>query len=127
MVTKTRITLGLLPKEKKAVREFIARVCAEHGDKIQHAALFGSKTREDWTESSDVDILLIVANNEREFRRSIIHLAAEIELKHDVILDVRVIPAERWNYYAQIKAGLYLNIHRDAVPLRLPKIKSIAA
>jgi len=37
MATKTRPPLGLLPKEKKAVREFITRVRAAYGDKIQRA------------------------------------------------------------------------------------------
>lgn len=119
MAAQTRPAVGLLPKEKKAVREFITRVRTAYGDKIQHAALFGSKTRKDWTEYSDVDILLIVAKDEREFRRSIIHLVADVELKYDVILDVRIIGAERWQYYADIKAGLYQNITRDAVPIRM--------
>lgn len=126
MVTKTRPALGLLPKEKKAVREFITRVRATYGDKIQRAALFGSKTRKDWTKYSDVDILLIVQDQDRELRYSIIYIAADVELKYDVLLDVRIIPAERWQYYADIKAGLYKNITRDAVPIRFPKIKSNA-
>lgn len=124
MASKTRPPLGLLPKEKKAVREFITRVRAAYGDKIQRAALFGSKTRKDWTKYSDIDILLIVQNKDRDLRYSIIYTAADVELKYDVLLDVRVIPAERWQYYADIKAGLYKNITKDAVPIRFRKIKS---
>jgi predicted nucleotidyltransferase len=124
MAAKTRLALGLLPKEKKAVREFITRVRAAYGDKIQRAALFGSKARKNWTEYSDVDILLIVAEKDRELRRSIIYTAADVELKYNVLLDVRVISAERWRYYAEIEAGLYKNISKDAVPIRLPKIKT---
>lgn len=71
-----------------------------------------------------MDLLLIVANDEREFRRSIIHLVADVELRHDVILDVRIIGADRWQYYADIKAGLYKNITRDAVPIRIYKKKA---
>ena len=126
MAAKTRIALGLLPKEKKAVREFITRVRAAYGDKIQRAALFGSKTRKDWTKYSDVDILLIIQDQDRELRYSIIYIAADVELKYDVFLDVRIFSAERWQYYADIKAGLYKNIIRDAVPIRFPKIKSNA-
>ncbi len=113
-------------KEKKALREFITRARAAYGDRIQYAALFGSKARKDWTEYSDVDILLIVAKDEREFRRSILHLVADVELKYDVILDVRIIGADRWQYYADIKAGLYQNITRDAVPIRMYKKKAPA-
>lgn len=124
MAAQTRSALGLSPKEKKALREFITRASAAYGDRIHYAALFGSKARKEGTVSSDVDILLIVANDEREFRRSIIHLVADVELKHDVILDVRIIGADRWKYYADIKAGLYKNITRDAVPIRMYKKKA---
>jgi len=86
--------------------------------------LFGSKTRKDWTKYSDIDILLIVQDKDRELRYSIIYTAADVELRYDVLLDVRVIPAERWQYYADINAGLYQNIMRDAVPIRFRKIKS---
>jgi uncharacterized protein (UPF0332 family) len=63
MAAKTRPALKLSSKEKKAVREFITTVRLAYGDKIQRAALFGSKVRGDDTKYSDVDILLIVADD----------------------------------------------------------------
>lgn len=124
MAAKTQSSLGLLPKEKKAIREFITRVRSAYGDKIQHAALFGSKVRRDWTKYSDVDILLIVEEKDRELRQAVIYTAADVELKYDVLLDVRIISAARWQYYAEIQAGLYQNISRDAVPIRFRKRKT---
>lgn len=121
MVTKARPALGLLPKEKKAVREFITRIRSAYGDKIQRAALFGSKVRRDWTKYSDVDILLIVEEKDRELRQAVIYTAADVELKYDVLLDVRIISAERWKYYSDIQAGLFKNISKDAVPIRIYK------
>ena len=124
MAAKARPALGLLPKEKKAVREFITRVRSVYGDRIQHASLFGSKARRNWKKYSDVDILLVVEGNDRKLREDIIYTSADIDLKYNVLLDVRVISAERWQYYADIKAGLYQNITRDAVPIRFRKIKT---
>jgi len=121
MAAKTRPALKLSPKEKKAVREFIATVRSAYGDKIQHAALFGSKVRGDWTKYSDVDILLIVEDDSWAFRKAIIGIDSDVELKYDVMLDIRVISAARWQYMANIQAGLYQNISRDAVPIRFPK------
>ena len=105
------------------VWEFITRVRAAYGDNVRRAALFGSKTRKDWTKYSDVDILLVVDEKDRELRQSIIYTAADVELKYDVLLDVRIISAERWQYYANIKVGLYQIITRDAVSIRFRKIK----
>lgn len=121
MVTKARPSLKLSPKEKKAVREFITTVRLAYGDKIQRAALFGSKVRGDWTKYSDVDILLIVKDDKWKFRQPFSVIISDIALKYDVELDVRVISTARWQYLANIKAGLYQNITRDAVPIRFRK------
>lgn len=126
MVAKARPALKLLPKEKQAVREFIRMVRSVYGDKIHRAALFGSKVRGDWTKYSDVDILLIVEDDSWAFRKAIIRIDSDIELKYDVMLDVRVISAERWQYMENIQAGLYQNISKDAVPIRFRKTTTTA-
>ena len=126
MAAKKRTALNLAPREKKAVREFITLARSAYGDQIRRVALFGSKVRGDWKKYSDIDILLIVEDDSWKFREPIWRIAAGIDLKYDLLLDIRIISAERWQYYADIKAGLYQNIIRDAVPIRLRKIKSSA-
>jgi predicted nucleotidyltransferase len=127
MASKTRTALNLSPQEKKAVREFIKAVRMAFGDKIQRAALFGSKVRGDWTKYSDVDILLITDDDSWAFRRDIIGIDSDIELKYDVLLDIRVISESRWEYMKRIQAGLYQNITRDAVPIRFRKLVATSA
>ena len=127
MATKTRTALKLAPKEQKAVREFLRAVRLAYGNKIQSAALFGSKARGKWTKYSDIDILLIVADDRWNFRKAIWSIAADIELKHDTLLDVRVISETRWEYMKRIQAGLYQNITRDAVPIPFRKIAPASA
>jgi predicted nucleotidyltransferase len=126
MARKAKPALKLSLKEKKAVREFITTVRLAYGDKIQRAALFGSKVRGDYTKYSDVDILLIVADDKWKFRQPFSVIVSDIALKYDVELDVRVISATRWQYMADIQAGLYQNISRDAVPIKIVKRKSPA-
>ena len=123
MVTETRTALGLSPREKKAVGGFLASVRLAHGGKIQRAALFGSKVRGEAAEYSDIDILLIVTDDNWKFRREISRISSDIALKFDVLLDVRVISAARWQYMSDIQAGLYQNISRDAVPITGSKRK----
>ncbi len=118
MASRTRPALKLSIKEKKAVREFIRTVQSAYGDKIQRAALFGSKVRGDWTKYSDIDVLLIVADDKWKFRQPFSVIVSDIALKYDVSLDIRVISAARWQYLANIQAGLYQNISRDSVPIR---------
>ncbi|MBI5935404.1 MAG: nucleotidyltransferase domain-containing protein [Chloroflexi bacterium] len=127
MATETRTALNLSPREKKAVRDFIKAVRMAYGDKIQRAALFGSKVRGDWTKYSDIDILLITDDDSWTFRRDIIGINSDIELKYDVMLDIRVISETRWEYMKRIQAGLYQNITRDAVPIPFRKLAPVGA
>ena len=103
------------------MQEFLATVRWTYGEKIRRAALFGSKARGDSTKYSDVDILLIVTDDSWEFRKAISQINSDVELKYDVMLDVRVISASRWQYMAEIQSGLYQNISRDAVALKFHK------
>ncbi len=121
MVAKARPALNLAPREKKAVREFVRTVRLSYGDKIQRAALFGSKVRGDDTKYSDVDILLITTDEKWRFRQPMSVILSDIALKYDVALDVRVISAKRWESMKAMQAGLYQNISRDAVPIRFHK------
>ena len=122
MAAKAGPVLKLSSKEKKAVREFIRAVRLAYGDQIQRAALFGSKVRGDGTTYSDVDILLIVADEKWKYRQPISVILSNIALKYDVEIDVRVISAARWQHMKSVQAGLYQNITRDAVPIRFRKI-----
>jgi len=99
------------------VREFLAKLRQAYGEKVQRVALFGSKARGDDTKYSDVDILLILADEKWKFRQALSVLVSDIALKYDVRLDIRVISASRWQYMAEIQSGLYQNIARDAVAL----------
>ncbi len=121
MVTKTQTVIKLSPTEKKAVQEFIKIVRSQYGDKIQRAALFGSKVRGDWTKYSDIDILLIIDDEKWKFRQPFSVIVSDIALKYDVALDVRVISKTRWQYLKNIQAGLYQNISRDSIPLQFHK------
>jgi len=117
MVTQTPTAVNLSLNESSAIQEFLFRVRRAYGEKIERAALFGSKARSDSTEYSDIDILLIVADDDWRFEKSIIEIGSDISLEYDVLLDVRILSVGQWQYLADIQAGLHQNITRDAVPL----------
>ncbi len=95
-----------------------------YGNKIQRAALFGSKVRGDSNRYSDIDILLIVTDDNWKFRKAISSISSDIALKYDVLLDIRMISVKHWQYMADIKSGLFQNISRDSVPIRIIKKES---
>lgn len=118
MVTQTGPPLKNLSEvERTAVLEFLERVRSMYDGQIQRAILFGSKARGEATSDSDIDVLLIVADETWQFRDEICNISADVSLKYDVLLDARVIGAARWQYMRDIQAGLYQNISREAIPL----------
>jgi predicted nucleotidyltransferase len=119
MVTQTGSAINLPSKEKRAVKDFLAAVQTKYGKRIQRAALFGSKVRGDSNRYSDIDILLIVTDEDWKFRKAVSSISSDIALKYDVLLDIRIISASRWQYMADIRSGLYQNISRDSVPIEI--------
>lgn len=97
----------------------MAGVHKAYGEKVQRAALFGSKVRGDANRYSDIDILLIVTDDNWKFRKVVGGISSEIALKYDVSLDIRMISSSRWQYMADIQSGLYRNISRDSVPIKI--------
>jgi predicted nucleotidyltransferase len=127
MVAQGQTSLNLSSREKTAVRDFLTTVCTTYGEKIQYSALFGSRVRGDSQIDSDIDILLIVTNDHWRFQQAISKISSEVALKYDVTLDVRIISKSRWQYYADIQAGLYQNISKEAVPFKVRIKRTVPA
>ena len=84
-------------------------------DQLEAVALFRSKVRGESHSHSDIDMLVILACEDRDLRRTILKRAARISLEHDVLLSPRVIGLERWK---QLRGfSLYRNITKVSAGL----------
>ena len=117
MVTKEKFLVKLSQRETRAVKKFLLHLQKAYGKQIQQAMLFGSKARGEATNDSDIDILLLVTDETWTLKDGIVDIAADINLEYDLLIDVRVIGAERWQHMADIQAGLYRTISQDAISL----------
>ena len=120
MVTEAKSALRKLSEiERSAVLDFLARINSTYGRQIQKALLFGSKARGEANPDSDIDVLLISADETWQLRDEICNISAAVSLKYDVLLDVRVIGETRWAYMSKTQAGLYRNVSSEAIPLAI--------
>jgi len=110
----TRITLTTA--EQRALQEFAQYLQLHFTKQVKRIALFGSKARGDSGRDSDIDVLIILASEDRPLRREILKQAARLSLKYDVLLSPRVIGVERWEQMQGF--SLYQNVQREAT--RLP-------
>ncbi|MBN1148613.1 MAG: nucleotidyltransferase domain-containing protein [Anaerolineales bacterium] len=99
-------------QEQQALQAFITFLQQSISNKIVTVALFGSKARGDSQPDSDLDVLVILNQEDRELRRSILKQAARISLNYDVLLSPRIIGMERWKEMRGF--SLYRNIIQDA-------------
>ena len=107
--------ISLAAQDQQALQEFVAYLHKSIPNQIELVALFGSKARGDSKHESDIDVLVILSQEDRELRREILKQAARFSLKYDVLLSPRVIGAERWKKMRGF--SLYQNVQRDAAGL----------
>ena len=79
--------LSMLKSEESfAVLEFARLLRDRFGSMVKEIILFGSKVRKDSDKESDIDILIVFTNLSWEIKKSISELAAEENLKHNVLI-----------------------------------------
>ncbi len=110
-------TTTLTPSEQQALQSLVASIYQLAPEQIESIALFGSKSRGDSSEDSDIDVLIIIKKEDRDLRREILRQAARISLDYDVLLSPRVIGSDRWRRMRDF--SFYRNIQRESVKLGL--------
>jgi predicted nucleotidyltransferase len=97
------------------LREFVEYLQKHFAKQVKRVALFGSKARGDSRRDSDIDVLVILRNEDRQLRREILIQAARLSLEYDVYISPRVMGEERWEQMRGF--SLYQNVQREAMSL----------
>lgn len=107
----------LAVRDQEALQAFVAYLHESFSEQVEFVALFGSKARGDSHQSSDIDVLVILAQEDRELRREILRQAARYSLEFDVLLSPRVIGKERWEKMRGF--SIYQNVQQEAASLKI--------
>lgn len=98
----------------KAVYEQSASVYA---DSICDTYLYGSYARGDFTDESDVDILLTV-NEDNKFisgqRKKMAEISSDLSLKYDITVSITVKPKSQFTEYKNV-LPFYKNVIREGI------------
>ena len=99
--------------EASTLATFSREVRTRFGDRVTRLELFGSRARGEGRDDSDLDVLVVLRALERDERRAIIDLAADIGVDAGLVLSPHVVSADAWH------DGLPLasSIARDGIPL----------
>jgi predicted nucleotidyltransferase len=106
----------LTGQEKAALSEFVARLREKYADEVVLVMLFGSKVRGDFDEESDLDVLVVVAGNDRwPYWREITDLTSDLLLDYEVNVSALVFDEEHYQWLRKHRAPIYDNTTRKGV------------
>ena len=74
--------------------------------------LFGSSARGDFSEDSDIDIMVRLPYVDRNIEEDLFDMAYDLELEHDCLIDIVVLPANLREWIP-----LYQNIENEGVAI----------
>jgi predicted nucleotidyltransferase len=87
---------NLTPDEREAISDFSKRLREEFGPLIKEIIFFGSKVKGENNKDSDIDILVILNSLSWEIKRGISELAAEENIKHNVVITTIRYDVDTW-------------------------------
>jgi predicted nucleotidyltransferase len=85
---------ALSQRESEALGEFCARIRAALGSNLRELRLFGSKARGDSRPDSDLDVLVVVADDRVRAEDLAIDIAFDINVASNLYISPRVLTTE---------------------------------
>jgi predicted nucleotidyltransferase len=112
-----RIPAHITTHDWRAIEALLRRLLLAYSDGILTVTLFGSKARGDDASGSDIDVLVVVADEDWTIKHEIRTLGARISLDYDVLFNLYVIEQERWLWMGEINHPLHRRIRNEGVEL----------
>lgn len=107
----------LAGRDARALDEFVRTIRARLGPNLVALTLFGSKARGDATSESDLDVLVVVTDRRLEAENSVLDVAFDVSLAHDVYISPRVIERTVLEHPVWRITPFLRAIEREGVPL----------
>ena len=105
----------LTDQERKGLARFLERLETECGDRVQRVVLFGSRARGDHEAESDVDLLVVTAE-ERD--KAVVD---SLTPRDDVVFFTLAMSEAEYCRYQRLQFPLYVNLRRDGIELWDPQ------
>ena len=107
----------LTVKERKAVFEFSRLLRQQFGPLVKEIILFGSKVRGDSKKNSDLDILIVLHNLSWEIKKAISELAAEENIKHNVVISTIRYASDAWENPIIKASPFVMSVKKEGIRL----------
>ncbi|HID64244.1 MAG TPA: HEPN domain-containing protein [Anaerolineae bacterium] len=105
----------LTDRERESLARFLEQLEAECGDRVQRVVLFGSRARGDHDAESDVDLLVVTAEEQDKA------VVDSLTPKDDVVFFTLSMSEAKYRRYQRLQLPLYVNLRRDGIELWDPQ------
>ncbi len=107
--------------QKEAINRYLGILNQTYREQISKVILFGSVARGDFSPESDIDLLIITANGEKDLKDQISMACFDIILETEVILSPLVMDKETYEWHKKYRDPLYNQIQKDGIDLWMNK------
>lgn len=104
-------------RQQQAINAFLDKLLVAYKANIVKVYLFGSQARGEVQPDSDIDILIIATQSDWRFKHQISHIAADIGLEYDVLIDSHIVQESRWKEIGEAGYRFYKNVMAEGVSL----------
>jgi len=99
-------------KDKVAAITKQFRQTVENKYSVIEMKLFGSFARGDYSKTSDIDLMVRLPKVDRNIEEDLFNIAYDLELEHDCVIDVIVLPQDLGN-----NIMIYQNIQKEGIAI----------
>ncbi|MBI4771486.1 MAG: nucleotidyltransferase domain-containing protein [Chloroflexi bacterium] len=108
----------LRQNERAALTEFVARLQAELGNRVQQVILYGSRARNEGDAESDADVLVVLDTVDRTADDTIVEAAFQVTMKYDsVVLSPVAWSLARYEQNRTDRLLFFRNLEQDGIEL----------
>ncbi|MBI4548516.1 MAG: nucleotidyltransferase domain-containing protein [Ignavibacteriae bacterium] len=110
-------TLYVNTHEERVLAELKTVLTQHLGDKLHRMILFGSKARGDAEPHSDIDVAIIVDGMDRQLKREILDIVADIELTYLMPISALVFSKNEFDHLLNRERRIALDIVNEGIAL----------
>lgn len=107
--------LELNKNQKVAINRYLGILNQIYREQISKVILLGSVARGDFSPESDIDLLIVTANGEKDPKDQISMACFDIILETEVILSPLVMDKETYERHKKYRDPLYNQIQKDGI------------
>lgn len=103
--------------EKYAIKQFVKLIKTALGENLIDIEIFGSKVRGDFTQESDIDMLIVVKNRTLDVMDKVGDIASELIFKYNLPLSPVVFSEYEYKINTDMSSPFTLNVKAEGVKL----------